>query len=336
MRRTPLFKEHERLGARFTVFHGWELPLDYGSALKEALAVREKAGLFDVSHMGRLLVRAKPEKLEPLFTAPVKRTPVGRVRYGFFLNETGGILEDATLYRLDEELFLFCTNAANRERVKALLSNFEVKDLTAETLQLALQGPESTRLLEPFFPVTGLKYYSFKRFGRVIISRTGYTGERVGYELFLPVEQGVELFRKLAGSAQPCGLAARDVLRVEAGLPLYGNELNERVTPLEVRLERFLKEEPFVGKEALKKRPVKVVLTGFEASGGVPRKGYAVYADGRKVGVVTSGVYSPYLKKAVGFALVKPGLSEGTPVVFKQKEREIKGTLARYPFIRRE
>ncbi|NPA32359.1 MAG: glycine cleavage system aminomethyltransferase GcvT [Aquificae bacterium] len=340
MRSSPLEPIHKSLGAVFTAFGGYRMPLSYSSALEEALAVRKSAGVFDISHMGRLKVssRSALRVLDYLTTNALSRLQPGRVHYTLFLNEEGGIRDDVTLYRLSDEEFFICTNAVNREKIKKLLSEFlPVSDLTESYVQIALQGPKSGEILGRFFDVSGMKRFSFRVFGDVIVSRTGYTGED-GYEIYAKPEEGKKLFLELSRFAKPCGLSARDILRIEAGFVLYGNEISERITPKEARLMRFVDtRKDFLGKEALLKKAPRRELFGLELrERGVPRRGQRILKDGKPIGVVTSGTYSPVLGKGVGLCFVIPEeRKEGSEVVLDAGGRKIPALLRDYPFVGR-
>ena len=319
--RTPLYEIHTRLGAKFTDFHGWNMPLHYGSIISEVKAVRQSCGVFDISHMARFLLRGESafETLQKLTTNDLNKLVPGKVQYSLLLNDRGGVKDDITVYMISPREFFICANAGNRDKVREWISqHFPLEDVSGRTLQIALQGKDSETLLSKFYDVSGLKYYHFKRFGDTIISRTGYTGEK-GYEIYADVETGKELFKELCSLAQPCGLGARDVLRIEAGFPLYGNELAEDITPFEASLDRFVSlDKDFIGKNALlaqepKRRLVKLLLEGK----GVPRKGYPILWKDSKVGVVTSGTFSPTLKTCIAMGFLdadKTNVSEGLQV----------------------
>ncbi len=307
--KTPLYDTHLRLGAKFTDFHGWKMPLSYGKGIiSEVKAVRQSSGVFDISHMGRFFIRGKDAfgVLQRLTTNDVSKLYPGRVQYNLITNERGGVKDDITLYMLSEGEYMMCVNAGNREKILNWLSDYiEVEDVSDRTLQIALQGREAKEILGRFYRIEGIKYYHFKPFGDTIISRTGYTGED-GYEIYIDVEEGRSLFEELVKLSELCGLGARDVLRIEAGFPLYGNELSEDITPFEASLDRFVcMEKEFIGKEALvnfkpERRLVKLLLRDK----GVPRKGYHVLKDNKKVGEVSSGTFSPTLSSPIALAFV--------------------------------
>ncbi|SHK34633.1 glycine cleavage system aminomethyltransferase GcvT [Thermocrinis minervae] len=337
--KTPFYSIHKDIGARFTDFNGWQMPLDYGSVKDEVLAVRQSCGIFDVSHMGRFLVRGYEalQKLNYLTTNNLQKLKVGKVQYNLITNEKGGIKDDITVYMLSEDELLLCVNAGNRQKVKEHLSNFvEVLDISQNLLQIAVQGKESPEVISKFFPVKDLKYYHFKRMDDFIVSRTGYTGGP-GYEIYGPVDRTLQLFRELLNYARPCGLAARDVLRIEAGFPLYGKELSEDITPLEAALDKFVDfEKDFLGKQAMLSKKVEKKLFGLELlERGVPRSGYRVLHEGKPIGVVSSGTYSYTLDRGIALCFVDVNFrQEGLEVEVEVRDRRLKGRLRSYPFVK--
>jgi len=232
--RTPLYDTHRELGARFTDFNGWDMPLQYSGIVDEVRAVRESVGVFDISHMGRFFISGKDAfgVLQKLTTNNLGKLSPGKVQYNLFTNERGGVKDDVTIYMLSDGEFFVCVNAGNRQKIREWLERYiPVEDVSDRTLQVALQGRESERVLSRFYNVADLRYYHFKTFGDTLVSRTGYTGED-GFEIYAPLEEGLGLFKELVREAKPCGLGARDVLRIEAGFPLYGHEISEDITPL--------------------------------------------------------------------------------------------------------
>ncbi|MEN3028798.1 MAG: glycine cleavage system aminomethyltransferase GcvT [Aquificaceae bacterium] len=337
--RTPLYKVHESLGAKFTQFAGWVMPLEYSSLVKESLEVRNSCGLFDISHMGRLVIRGELSRLEYVTSRVVGKLKEGRVQYNLLMNERGGVKDDITLYRLSEEEFFLCVNAINREKVIGWLRSFglQVEDLGEKTLQFALQGPHSVEALQAYLPVRDIKYYHFKFFDKTLVSRTGYTGED-GFEIYAPLKEGMELFRKLLKGCTPCGLGARDVLRIEAGMPLYGHELSEDLSPFEAGLERYVSlEKDFLGKGELLERPVEKKLFGLELlQRGVPREGYRLFYGGEPVGYVSSGTFSPSLQKGIALCFVKPSLRiEGLEVELDLRGKKLPAKLRNFPFFKK-
>jgi aminomethyltransferase len=337
-RRTPLFRVHEQLGATMTGFAGWQMPLRYRSETAEHLGVRRAAGLFDLSHMGEIAVTGPGAgaALDYALTGQPSAIAPGRARYTMICAEDGGVLDDLIVYRLADEEFLIVANAANTQVVHQALNrradghDARVTDRTADYALVAIQGPAAAAILGPLtdIPLAGVKYYASHRghvAGReVLLARTGYTGED-GFELFTSPGDAEHVWNALtdAGSGDglaPAGLAARDTLRLEAGMPLYGNELGPEVTPFDAglgRVVRFDKPGSFVGRAALEAyaqegpRRVLVGLTG--ATRRIPRHGYAVLQDGEPRGTVTSGAPSPTLGVPIAMAYVDPQLARLAP-----------------------
>ena len=346
MKHTPLYQVHKSLNAKFTEFGGWEMPLQYSSIVTEHLAVRSIAGLFDLSHMGEIQVSGQGanELVQKLSTNDVSRLSNGRVLYTLLCNETGGIVDDLLVYRHADNHYMLVVNAANIEKDLAWVESCndtraDVKDLSEETALIALQGPQAIDLLNPFVPdqdASGIPYFRFT-VGEVagvptVISRTGYTGE-VGFELYVPAADAERLWTALypaviAVGGQPVGLGARDTLRLEAGLRLYGMDMNEDTNPFEVGLGRFVrpKNRQFIGKKALmaQKKSIAKQMIGFQMlDRAVARAGYAVYQGNERIGSVTSGAPSPSLKCSIGFAsLESQAVSESEKI-----DVEIRGKL---------
>lgn len=329
MKRTPLYNAHKNLNAKFTEFGGWEMPLQYSSIVKEHLAVRSTVGLFDLSHMGEIEVSGQGanELVQKLSTNAVSRLSDGRVLYTLFCNEAGGIVDDLLVYRHADNRYMLVVNASNIEKDRAWVESCndmgaEVKDVSEETALIALQGPQAIDLLNPLVPdqdVSEIPYFRFIA-GEVagvptVISRTGYTGE-VGFELYVPASDAERLWAALypiviAAGGQPVGLGARDTLRLEAGLRLYGMDMNDDTNPFEVGLGKFVrfKNRQFIGKKALmaqRKKGIAKQMIGFQMlDRAVARAGYVVYQGDERIGSVTSGAPSPSLKCSIGFASVE-------------------------------
>ncbi|AJE42618.1 glycine cleavage system aminomethyltransferase GcvT [Streptomyces nodosus] len=344
LRRTALDALHRSLGATMTDFAGWDMPLRYGSERDEHLAVRTKAGLFDLSHMGEITVTG-PEAnrlLDHALVGNISSVGVGRARYTMICREDGGILDDLIVYRLGEREYLVVANASNAQVVldalveRATGFDAEVRDDRDAYALIAIQGPESAGVLGSLTDadLDGLKYYaglSATVAGvPVLLARTGYTGED-GFELFAAPEHAEGLWRALTEAGAPvglvpCGLSCRDTLRLEAGMPLYGHELGTSLTPFDAglgRVVKFEKEGDFVGRAALveaaeraEKNPPRV-LVGLVAEGRrVPRAGYPVVFGGEVIGEVTSGAPSPTLGRPIAMAYVDaPHSVPGTPGV---------------------
>ncbi len=329
MKRTPLYELHKNLNAKFTEFGGWEMPLQYSSIVAEHLAVRSIAGLFDLSHMGEIEVSGQGanELVQKISTNDVSRLSDGRVLYTLFCNETGGIVDDLLVYRHADNHYMLVVNASNIAKDLAWVetcndTGASVKDISKDTALIALQGPSAIDLLNPFVLERDVSEIPCFRFTtgdvagvRTAISRTGYTGES-GFELYVSATDAERLWSALypaviAAGGQPVGLGARDTLRLEAGLRLYGVDMNDDTNPFEVGLGRFVrfKNHQFVGKRALlaeKKKGITKDLIGFQMlDRAVARAGYAVHQDGEHIGSVTSGAPSPSLKCSIGFASIE-------------------------------
>ncbi|MEU9915650.1 glycine cleavage system aminomethyltransferase GcvT [Streptomyces sp. NPDC051001] len=331
-RLTALDALHRSLGATMTDFAGWDMPLRYGSERDEHNAVRTKAGLFDLSHMGEITVSGPQAAalLNYALVGNIASVGVGRARYTMICRADGGILDDLIVYRLEETEYMVVANASNAQVVldalveRAAGFDAEVRDDRDAYALLAVQGPQSPGILASLTDadLDGLKYYAGLP-GTVagvpaLIARTGYTGED-GFELFVKPEHAVELWQALTKAGEgvglvPCGLSCRDTLRLEAGMPLYGHELSTELTPFDAglgRVVKFEKEGDFVGRAALREAAEHAdhepprVLVGLIAEGRrVPRAGYAVVADGQVIGEVTSGAPSPTLGKPIAMAYV--------------------------------
>ena len=345
-RSTPLREVHERLGASMTDFAGWLMPLRYGSETAEHRAVRGAAGLFDLSHMGEIAVTGAgaADALDYALTGQPSALAPGRARYTMICAPDGGILDDLIVYRLADTEFMVVANASNTAVVLAALTeragghDARVQDQTSDRALIAIQGPHASRILAPLtsIPLDGVRYYASQPAvvaGRpVLLARTGYTGED-GFELFTgPADaEPVWLALTAAGGAdglRPAGLAARDTLRLEAGMPLYGNELTAKLTPFEAGLGRvvaFSKPGDFVGRVALAERaeagPVQVLAGLTIGSRRVARRGHPVLWDGGAAGTVTSGAPSPTLGVPIAMAYLDPAVA-------RQAETDAGGPLA--------
>lgn len=352
--RTPLHALHLQRGARMTSFAGFELPLVFDSILAEHRAVRSGAGLFDVSHMGQLHVRGPGAvaTLENLLSCPVASLSPGRVRYGLLCNEAGGVLDDLTLYRLADDHFFLCVNAANIEKDLRWCSahckaDTQIEDRSAETALIAVQGPSSAALLRRVMEEDPAALRRFRvreaRAGgaALLVSRTGYTGSD-GFELYMKNEAAAPLWRALLDAgATPCGLGARDTLRIEAALPLYGHELDEETTPLEAGLERFTKLDAggFIGAAALAEQarrggPARR-LCGFTLRGrSIARAGQALFCAGRRCGVVTSGAPGSELGKSIGLGYLAAEFAKpGRELEVEIRGRRVAARVAATPFV---
>ena len=362
-RRTALHDRHAALGARFTDFAGWEMPVRYGSIVEEHRAVRSSAGLFDLSHMGELRVEgrdAAPGLAYALVSDP-GRLASGRAQYSLLCQPDGGIIDDLIVYRIGEAAFLVVPNAANRavvaDELEARLDGRDVtlEDVSHDTALLAIQGPATTAILRPLteLDLTALRNYAAAPASvagtAVLVARTGYTGED-GFELFVAWDDGPRLWDALLEAGrrhglEPCGLGARDTLRLEAGMPLHGNELDRETTPFEAGLGRFVKldrDEAFVGRAALEAQaagPLERQLVGLVLrGGGIARHGYTVHRPGETsaIGSVTSGSHAPTLAIAIAMAYVPPADARpGTMLAVAVRGNPVPAEVVSLPFYRR-
>lgn len=362
LKRTPLYPVYAKYGAKTIPFGGWEMPVQFTSILEEHQAVRSRAGLFDVSHMGEIEIGG-PDALalvQKLTTNDASILAVGQAQYSLMCYPDGGTVDDLLVYRLGEDRYLFVVNAANTDKdvewiQKHAEGNVTVTNRSPEIAQLALQGPLAEAVLQTLtdVPLADIAPFRFVQGARVagvetfILSRTGYTGED-GFEIYLPNEGAIPLWEAILAAEKeagvlPCGLGARDTLRFEASLPLYGQELAADISPIEAGLGFAVKvDKPvdFIGKEALKAQkeqgpPRKLV--GLEMiDRGIPRTGYPVYIGDEPVGRITSGTHSPTLKKNVGLALVKSEhAAVGTEVLVDVRGKKLRAVVVKTPFYRR-
>lgn len=358
-RPTPLRDVHESLGATLTDFAGWLMPLRYGSESAEHNAVRTAAGLFDLSHMGEIFVTGPQagEALDYALVGHLSALAPGRARYTMIVNASGGVLDDLIVYRLADQEFMVVANASNYSLVASeLLERAKpydavVDDRSEQYALIAVQGPRAQEILATLTDadLPGLKYYAglpgLVDGREALIARTGYTGED-GFELFVANQDAVPLWNALMAAGEPygliaAGLSSRDTLRLEAGMPLYGNELSTGLTPFDAGLGRVVKfDKPgdFVGRaalEPLKDVPPRRRLVGLVAQGRrVPRHGYAVTKDGAVVGEVTSGAPSQSLGKPIAMAYVDNGVHEGLAVDIRGSQEAM--DLVELPFYRRK
>lgn len=362
-RRTPLYELHRRLGARMIEFGGFAMPLQYRGIIEEHRAVRRSAGLFDLSHMGEFVVSGPraTDLLERALTNSAAELAMGRAHYTVMCAEDGGTIDDLIVYRTEADRYLMCVNAANiaadREWLLGLNRGIgaEFQDLSDSTAMVAIQGPQAAAIAAG---IAGRTLQGIGRFGvarisigglEVIAARTGYTGED-GFEFFVATDDGQSIFERLlaAGEAaglMPCGLGARDTLRLEAGLMLYGHELDRKTTPLEAGLARFVRfGREFVGSRVLehqrregpRKRLIGIVS---EDRRSVPRQGYRLLRSGVEAGVITSGSYAPSLERPVAMAYLHGEggeLQVGDRLEVEIRNRPVAVRIARLPFYRRQ
>ncbi len=366
LKRTALFEEHQKLKGRIVDFGGWELPVQYSGVAAEHQAVRSNCGLFDVSHMGEVFVEGpgSVEFINFVTTNDASTLAIGQAQYSAFCHESGGIVDDLVVYRLEDKRFLLVVNASNTdkdfahlEKVLATYSGTKPKltNRSSEYSQIAIQGPKAELILQKHTSTTlsNIKTYWCAE-GHVddvpaIIARTGYTGED-GFEIYLPWKDAPKVWRALldAGTSDgilPCGLGARDTLRLEMKYSLYGHELNDETNPLEVGLgwiTKLNKASDFIGKSAilkLKQEGPKKALVGIKSSGrGIPRQGYEVYSlDKQLIGSITSGTQSPSLKESIGVAFIEKKFEPiGTKLLVKVREDFHEFEVVKTPFIQKK
>ena len=353
LQETPLAGRHRDRKALMAPFGGWNMPIQYEEGiLAEHRWCREKAALFDICHMGEFLYRGDIAAggLEDVFTFSVASIPEGRSRYGFLLNERGGVIDDLIVFRLGRDEVMIVVNAATakndfsvvRSRLKG---GAEFTDISSETGKLDPQGPLSREVLAGIFgkEIASIPYFRFVTMdilgSRAIVSRTGYTGE-LGFEIFLPAGKTAELWDRILADprVKPAGLGARDLLRLEMGYSLYGNDIDETVTPLEAGLSTFVDfNKAFVGKDALLKQraegPKRAKAAFRVDSRRSPRHGYEIWKGDRRVGVVTSGCFSPMLGCGIGLGLVEPDACvPGTELALRHESVAMKATVCDLPF----
>ena len=363
MNKTPLYEAHQEHGAKLVDFAGWSMPLQYSGVIDEYHAVRQQAGLFDVSHMGRLLCTGDGaiNFLQLVTTNDVGKLSVGQAQYSMVCNPEGGIKDDVFVYRTGSDEYLICVNASNREKIFQWFSEqpskrnnpFELRDRSSQMAQLALQGPQSQFILNGLLEDSSLDQLKPRWCldtkilgGQVLIARTGYTGE-FGYELYVPAEKAAELWKRLmevgeSYGLKPAGLGARDLLRLDMGYFLYGNDLTEETTPVEAGAEWVVgfQKPDFVGSTILKQQkqdgPIRRLVAFELLEKAVPRHDMAIYAKDKQVGRVSSGNLSPILQKGIGLGYVAPQYSsEGTPLEIQIRGKKVPAIVVKLPFYKR-
>lgn len=358
LKRTSLYGLHTALGAQMVPFGGWAMPLRYRDILEEHRAVRERAGLFDVSHMGEIMVRGPRAEglVQGLVTNDISGMKDGQVIYSPMCAGDGGVLDDLLVYRLEAGRYMLVVNAANTGRDLEWIMDHagdgaEVEDISDRTALLALQGPRALEILRPLagFDPGHTGRYRFVR-GKVagvecIVSRTGYTGED-GFELYMDAGDGAGVWQALMETGKdygllPAGLGARDTLRLEASLPLYGHELDENTTPLEAGLGRFVRLDkgPFTGREALERQSREGLsrrLAGLSmVDRGVPRAGYTVLVGEVEAGAITSGGYAPSLDSCLAMAYLPPDLQPGDRAAVLIRGKKCRAEVVPLPFYKK-
>ncbi|GAA3346538.1 glycine cleavage system aminomethyltransferase GcvT [Lysinibacillus sp. FSL M8-0216] len=361
LKRTPLFEEYAKYGAKTVDFGGWELPVQFSSIKDEHDAVRNRAGLFDVSHMGEILVTGPDalDFLQNLLSNDVSKIATGQAQYTAMCYEDGGVVDDLLTYKLADDHYLLCVNAANIEKdYDWMLENQHQYDVTIDNqseayAQIALQGPLAEEVLQSLTStdVSAIKFFRFQgnvevAGHKVLVSRSGYTGED-GFELYGAPEDIKALWGKILDAGQdkgvvPAGLGCRDTLRFEAGLPLYGQELSATISPLEAGIGFAVKlnKEDFIGHDALvaqKENGLPRKLVGIEMiDKGIPRHGYKVFKDGQEIGEVTTGTQLPSSKRNVGHALIDSQFATiGNELEIEIRGKQLKVITVETPFYKR-
>jgi len=362
MKKTPLYERHIALGATMTDFGGWSMPVQYTGIIEEHKKTREAAGLFDICHMGEIDITGPGafDFLQILLSRNLEGQQIGQLKLSVMTNEQGGILDDLTFYLLADRHYRLVTNAGTKDKDLAWIlkvknekgfSDVDVADLSDTIGKIDLQGPRSQTILQRLVPddLSALNFYhsfssSVAGIG-ALISRSGYTGED-GFEIYTAAGQVAEawdlLLREGTGDGLvPVGLGARDTLRLECGMMLYGNEIDEETTPFEALYGWLVDlKKPFIGRDALKRRQeegLEKKLVGFEmVEKGIARHGYRVFKDGRHVGGVTSGTFTPTLNRAIGMAYVPFSLKEpGTEIDIEIRNRMTRAQIVKLPFYKR-
>ena len=361
LKKTPLYNAYKEYGGKIVDFAGWQMPIQFEGIISEHEAVRSAAGLFDVSHMGEVEVKGAEafEFVQNLVTNDIAVLEDNQILYTFMCYEDGGVVDDLLVYKFGKEHFYLVINAGNIDKdFQWMIDNkgsydMELANISNEVAEVAIQGPKAQKILQKIADIDldEIKFFYCKRDVLVdgvkcLISRTGYTGED-GFEIYTSTEEIERLWHKLIKigkeeGLKPTGLGCRDTLRFEACLPLYGNELSQDITPLEAGLGFFvkLKKTGFIGKEALlkqKEQGLKRKSVGFEVKDrGIPRHGYEVTVCGEKIGVVTTGYFSPTLKKNIGLALIDSKYSElGTEIEIVIRGKALKAEVISKKFYKK-
>ena len=353
--KTPLYDEHVLLKGKIVPFAGYLLPVQYEGVIKEHLAVRKECGMFDVSHMGEIVFRGETAlaSLNHILTNDFTNMPLGKVRYSLMCNGNGGVIDDLLVYKFADDYYYVVVNASNRhkdfEHMKNnILEGTAIEDISDSIGQIALQGPNAEAVMKTLLPEESIpqKYYTAIEHVDIdgtdcMISYTGYTGEK-GYEIYTDNEGIVKVWRLLLEKGKdfgliPCGLGARDTLRLEAGMPLYGHEMNDEVTPFEADLGFGVKmaKEEFIGKKALEEKgEPKIVRAGLQIiDKGVMREHQDIYVGDRLVGHTSSGTYSPLLETSIAQALIEKEYSGlDTVVEVDIRGRRVKAKVVKMPF----
>jgi len=362
MKKTPLFERHVQLGATMVDFGGWDMPVQYTNVMDEHNATRNDAGVFDICHMGEIVVKGNQafDVLQKSMSRNMNKLSDGKMVLAVMCNENGGILDDLTIYRFNEKSYTVVVNASNEEKdynwIKKVCEDgrfdAEVINISSKIAKLDLQGPKSQQILQKItnFDLNQIKFYEFGC-GKIdgidaVISRSGYTGED-GFEIYFNWDYTVQIWDKLfevgkEEKLKPCGLGARDTLRLECAMNLYGHEMDETKTPLQARYGWVVDyDKEFIGKDAIvkqKEEGVKEKLIGFEMiDNAIARNGYKFFKDGTEVGFVTSGSLSPTLKKKIGLGYIKTEhTAVDTEFEVNVRDKMYKAKVVKLPFYKRK
>ncbi|MBS1817764.1 MAG: glycine cleavage system aminomethyltransferase GcvT [Acidobacteria bacterium] len=361
LKKTPLNARHRALGAKMVPFAGWEMPVEYSGITAEHLAVRERAGLFDVSHMGQIEIAGSNalEAVQRISCNDASKLQIGQAQYSGLLTEQGTFVDDLLVYKLANQHYMLVVNASHIDKdfahiVEGITPAGDAVAVNASSRYalIAVQGPRAIDVVQPLtgIDLASMKYYWFAHGEvagvRATVSRTGYTGED-GFEIFVPPQMADKVWLALMQAGEPvgvipCGLGARDTLRLEAAMSLHGNDIDESTTPVEAGLGWIVgwKKESFVGSDVLKRQKAEGTtrkLVGFEMiDRGIARHGYPIVSGAEQVGIVTSGTQTPYLKKAIGLGYVPTALSAaGTELEIDIRGRRLKARVVPTPFYKR-
>jgi aminomethyltransferase len=355
LKQTPLYNYHKDLGAKLGPFSGWIMPIQYQGIVAEHGWTRQAGSLFDICHMGEFLIHADPESLESdkIFSLSLPSMPIGKCKYGFMLNQEGGIIDDLVVYRLQEDRWMVVVNAATKDKDFFHINNnassgMIVEDMSEKTAKLDLQGPFSRDVLKQIAgdAIDSLLYYRCGKFKLLnqesVISRTGYTGE-LGFEIYVNTDIAGELWDAILADkrVKPAGLGARDTLRLEMGYPLYGQDIDDTTTPLEAGLGVFVDfKKDFIGKEALLKQREeglsRKLIAFISDTRRSPRHGDTIYSEEKQAGFVSSGSFSPSLGFGIGMGYVENGYDWiGAHISIRNERSELSAQITDRPFYRK-
>jgi aminomethyltransferase len=355
LKKTPLLNQHKDLGAKLGPFGGWLMPIQYEGIIAEHNWTRQSCTLFDICHMGEFLIHAEEKAMEKeaVFTFNVSSMPIGNCKYGFILNEKGGIIDDLIVYRLESDKWMVVVNASTKENDfqhinKNISQEAIIEDISEKKAKLDLQGPFSRDILRQIAGegIDMLKYYESGKFSILnhdsIISRTGYTGE-LGFEIYIDTDIVQELWDGILSDkrVRPAGLGARDTLRLEMGYPLYGQDIDEKTTPLEAGLDHFVNfKKNFIGKDSLLQQRQEGLSRKFiyfiSDNRRSPRHGDRIYSEEKEAGVVTSGSFSPSLGFGIGMGYVENGYDWiGAHISIRNERSELSAQITDRPFYRK-